>query len=410
MGLFSGNKNAVRHGVIVDVGSGSVLVAIVSSDPKKTYPEIIWSKREYTPFKQTAEISVGAKSIMTSIMNVLMSLDGEGRKVLAETLGKVDLECIQVTISAPWSYTVTKTISYQQDEEFTVSKTLVAELLETAQRKVLEELKENEQIYKFGLTLISRTTTDLIANGYLTKLTGKQKAKSLKLFQSNTIAQNNITETLVDSKGKILPKSDMHMYSFMLCFFYVMKDLYPTSTDFCLVDITYEATEIGIVRDGILKYCTHIPYGSFSIAREISAITSVPLEEAYGYLSKSNIDHLFTKHSATQKNEIQKVFYEYQNRLVELFNETGDSLSIPKKIFLHGNLRSEPFFKKHISEAAGVATSSSHAVNAVSEKVLTEHYEKEAQTNIKNSRNDTALLVSAQFFHNKDYHLEFEQL
>ena len=410
MGLFSQNKNSVRHGVLVDIGSGSVLIAIVTSDQNKSYPDIIWSKREYTPFKPTDEMSVGAKSIMTSIMNVFMALDGEGRASLTEVLGRVDLDYVQVTVTAPWSYTVTKTISYQQDEDFVLSNALVQELLETAQKKVVEELKRNEQIYRFGLTLVSRTVSDIVANGYLTKSVNKQKVKTLKLFQSNTIIQNHVMETLIDSKNKIIPGSDVSMYSFMLCYFHVLKDLYTLATEFCLVDITYEATEIGIVRDGILRYCTHIPYGAFSIAREISAITSIPLEEAYSYLSKSNIDNLFTKHSAMQKNQIQKVFYEYQNRLVDLFNETGDSLSIPKKIFLHGNLRSEPFFKKHVNEAADTATSSSHAVYTVSEKVLTEHYAKEAQGNIKNSKKDTALLISAQFFHNKAYHLKFEQL
>ncbi len=111
MGFFSKNTSGIRYGVIVDIGSGSVLASIVSSDPSKSHPEIIWSKREYTPQKKSNTLNDRARSVMTSLLNVLMSLDSEGRKVLYEKTSVQKLPTIQFTIAAPWSYTVTKTIS-----------------------------------------------------------------------------------------------------------------------------------------------------------------------------------------------------------------------------------------------------------------------------------------------------------
>ncbi len=412
MGLFTAKNNSPRYGVLVDIGSGSVLASIVASDPNKTHPEIIWSAREYTPFREVDEMSVGAKSIKTSLMNVFMRLDSEGRKVLVETVGgrQPELSLMQVTITSPWSYTVTKTITYQQDEEFTVSDQMIDELLKTAEKKVMEELKENEKMYQLDLSLVSRTTADVVANGYSTKLLRKQQAKDLRLFQTNAVAQNNILKALVETKNKTVVNSDLEVYSFMLVFFYVIKDLFPTANDYCLVDVTYEATELCVVRDGVLRYCTNIPFGAYSIAREISSVTSVPLQEAYNYLGKENMQYLLEKCSEKQKKEVEYIFEKYNDRLVDLFRETGDSLYLPKRIFLHSNLKTESFFKKNIITSAEKVTNSSHAVYNVSERLLTEYYSDEASENLTNSHHDTALLISAQFFHTKAHHLKFEQL
>ena len=412
MSLFSMGENGVRYAVLVDIGSGSVLASIAASDPDKTHPDIIWSKREYSPFREKDEMSTGAKSVMTSLMNVFMALDSEGRKAFRESTGENRFPYLFVTIAAPWSYTVTKTISYKQEKEFLISDSLISELLYASQKKVMEELKENEKMHDLGLSIISRTTTDIVSNGYQIQVTGKQKAKSLKVVQSTAITQEKLVTAIEDVQDKVLPKAELLQYSFMLIFFYVMREMYPDSSEFCLIDITYEATEIGVVREGVLQYCTHAPYGSFSLAREISKILSIPLEEAYKFLNQSEeeMEVSLAKYSVEKKKDIAVIFGRYQEQLIKLLNETGDSLSIPKKIFLHGDLHSEPFFKRQIIEAANAATGSSHAVYTVSADLLTKNYSEKAQENLKNSNQDTALLISAQFFHTQDYNSTFEQL
>jgi hypothetical protein len=410
MGFFSLHKSKVRYGVMVDIGSGSVLASIIASDESKSHPDIIWSKREYTPIRQINSVSDSAKSVMTSLINVLMTLDSEGRKVFFEKTGEQKLPHLQVTIAAPWSYTATKTISYQNNENFEVTDTLVEELLRTAEQKVQEELLENEHVLNLGLKVIARTTLQVIGNGYPLKITGKQEVQDVKVVEASAVAQKYLVEAILDAKEKMLPSSNLTQYSFMLPFFFVMNDINKPTTEYCLVDITYEATEIGIVREGVLSYCTHMPFGSFSVARELSQALLVPLEEAYSYLNETDLSAYLEKYSEKQKEEVNAILKSYQEKLVALFKETGDSLAIPKKIYLHGNLKTEPFFNKQITLAANAATSMQHAAYNVSQELLTKHYEKEAGEALRASAEDTALLISAQFFHTHDYHDKFEQL
>jgi cell division ATPase FtsA len=410
MALLSSGDNNVRYGVVVDIGSGSVLASIIESDSSKTYPHVVWSKREYSPLRQVDSLNRTVKSIMTSLISVLMILDSEGRTALRDKAPKAKISFLQFTIAAPWSYTVAKTISYKNETEFDITEDFISELLRMAEQKVLEELKNNEQIHNLGLSIISRVTADVIANGYSIDVNGKQKSKSVKVIELSAITHDNIVQEIDEVQDKMFPKTELTQYSFMMAFFYTILDLYPDIMECCLVDVTYEATEIGVVRDGTLQYCTHIPYGAISIAREISTILSVPLEEAYGYLKQDNFDLVLEKYSERQKSDISAVFNSYKERLVKLFHETGDKLSIPKGIFLHSDLTTSSFFKKILIESASVATKSSHVVYNVTSDLLTKNYSKEEQDSVKNKNQDTAMLISAQFFHTHNYAREFEQL
>ncbi len=409
MGFLLSKNKAVRYGAMIDIGSGSVLVAIIASNENKNHPEILWAKREYTPLRHTGSLSESAKHVMTSLLNALMLLDSEGRKILREETGVNQLPHCQVTIAAPWSYTVTKTISYGHEESFVVTDALIEELLRTAHKKVNEELEENERIQQLGLKIITRSTTGIFANGYLLAHINDQNAKSLKIVESNAIAQEYLTEAIENVRDKVLPDTDLRLYSFILIFYYIIRDLFPETTEYCLVDITYEATELGIVRDGILQYSTHVAKGAFTLAREIATVLDIPLEEAYGYLQNEDPISLLTNTTDAKIAAVTEIFQKYQDSLTTLFHETGDSLAIPKKVYLHGNIETEPFFKQILANAAQKATSSTHAVYPVSRELLTKHYDDTAQESFIAKRTDTALLISAQFFHTRSYQSRFEQ-
>jgi hypothetical protein len=197
---------------------------------------------------------------------------------------------MQVTVAAPWSYTVAKTISYNNEEEFVVNHNFLEELLRMARQKVLEDLKENEKIHQLGLSIMSRITADVLVNGYSVRVTGKQKTNAIKVVELTSIAHESIVSEITELQEKMFLNTDLYQYSFMMSFFYTILDFYPDVAECCLVDVTYEATEIGIIREGILQYCTHTPYGAISLAREISSILSVTMDEAHNYLSESDFD------------------------------------------------------------------------------------------------------------------------
>ncbi|MEZ4104568.1 MAG: hypothetical protein R3B60_04785 [Candidatus Paceibacterota bacterium] len=406
MALFS-SEDETKYGVIIDIGSGSVLAAIVESDPNKNYPTIVWSKREYGPLKQIDSLEQSAKSIITSLLNVLMELDSQGKKALSN---KGKLSHAQVTVAAPWSYTVSKSISYKNEESFSITKPFISKLLRMARKKVQEELKENEKIHNLGLDLVSRTTADIVANGYSIILTGKQEANLVKVIELSVVVQQSIAKALDDVKNNIFPKIDLQKYSFMLALFYVVSDLYESMNDCCLVDVTFEATEIGIVRDGVLQYCTHTPFGMVSLARELSSILSIPIEEALSHLKSGNIELLLSKFTEKKQKDVSATLLAYESRLISLFQETGDKLTIPKTVFVHGDVGFTKFLRPYIESAGRKVTKSSHLVYDITKDMIDGYYDKQTKESLIKNNQDTAMLVSAQFFHKRNYEHKFEQL
>lgn len=409
MGLFRNSKTNVRYGAIIDVGSASVVTAIVCSDTKLDHPQIVWTEREFVKLGDTTSIEQSAKNIMTSLVNAVLSLGNTGIKKLRERDPGASIDTLQVSISAPWSYTITKTVSYKDENQFEVTKELVKELVETARKKTIEELDENEIATELGLEIIARTTTDMIVNGYRSEGPYGEMASSLSLAHVSAVAQHSIVETVADVQQKILPKARADRYSFMLIYYCVLRELYPNATEFCLVDVTYEATEIGVVRDGVLRFTTHAPYGSYTLAREIASILNIPHEQAFAMMKMHN--DKFLEHAPKDKlNELTRMFTEYEGQVTELFRQTGDELSIPKTIFLHCGLYLEEFLRTHIGNSALVSTKGNHMIHQVTGEMLTKNYDPEYKKTLLAEFPDTSLLVSAQFFHKQHHCQDFEQL
>ena len=405
MSLFSLSKSQERVGVVIDVGSGSVLVAIVVSNSNKKKPTVVWSHREQAPLRNIESLEQSAKSVMTSLINALLMFDGDGRRALRDFNKRTSIDEVQCCICAPWAYTVTKTITYNQDKSFEITKALIENLVESAEKTTQAELAENEAATELGLTVITRSTLDTLANGYRTTNPVGNDATELAISHVSVVTQDYLIEHLNDMRHKIFSDKPFHKLSYMLALYSVTDDLFKDANDYCLVDVTYEATEIGIVRDGILTYSTHTPFGSFSLAREISTITSLPLLQSFQQLHEAE-PFAFTKTlPESQKAEVEIVFDAYANRLAELFVETGDDLSIPKKIYLHTDKDTEEVFTKLLGRAATSVLKNPPSIKPLSSLLsdMVEIYNQAENT-------DTAMLVAAKFFHTQNIRRRFEYL
>jgi hypothetical protein len=405
MKLFSKSRRSERFGVLIDIGSGSVLTAIVASDQTKSEPQILWSHREHAPLRNIDSIQESAKAVMTALMNSLMKLDGEGRQILSAYRSSAKITEIQTCISAPWSYTVTKTINYKQEDPFEINDNLIDELVRTAMQKTTDELSEQDSVNRLGLTIITRITMDILANGYRVKEAVNGKVKNLSVTHSSVVTQQYLVDTINDLNGKLFSGVASSKLSYILALFCVVQDLFPKTAEACLIDITYEASEIGIVRDGSLNYSTHTPFGSFSLAREIAHITGVPLHEAFQALHTDTPYSFMDGLPDTQKEDVTKVFDSYVEKLVGLFTETGDDLSIPKKIFLHVDLQSEPLFKDLVEKAVKLSIKTAPDVTIVTPRLLSNTGKVSVSL-----ETDTAMLVSAMFFHKQNHCHGFEYL
>lgn len=409
MGLFSKRKAKIRCGLVVDIGSSSVVISIVASNPTKEHPDVIWSRREYVTRQPGDSDSENAQALMTTLLQAMLYIDTEGQKALKEKLPGHSPTVMQVSVAAPWAYTITKNINYTDKEPFIVTYEMVNELVQAAQQKTLEDLQANEVTESLGLTIMSRATTDVIVNGYVTKEPLQQSATSLSVSHVTTVTQEALMDTIKEIKQKSIPRAEMRSYSFILMYYAIIRELFDKMTDFCLVDVTFEATEIGVVRDGRLQYCTHIPVGIMTLARAVAGHGKTPTAEVHTAMRNEKIRERLFEANPRLKEKFDSVISEYKQKLQSLFMETGDALAIPKNMFVHTELYTEDLFQKIISSAAQQTTKVEHVVYGISRELLTKQYEQEARDRIWKSSVESSVLLSAQFFHNLNRGYELDQ-
>lgn len=410
MSLFGKSKTQLKFGAILEIGSGSVLSSIVVSDATKTVPEVIWSKREYATRKADTDSTTSIKSVITALMNAVLQLESEGKASLKQRYPHAKIGTIQVSMTAPWSYTITKVIGYNKEEPFEISQSLIDTLINTADKKITEELKENELADELGLSIMTRATTDIQANDYKIENPVGKSATNVTLTQISAVAQTYLTNAIADINDKVFKGAKIERYSFMLMFHCIIRDMTNQLSEYCLVDITYEATEIGLVRGGILRYCTHTPIGISTLARSIAKVINIPLEEAYSLLKEPNYSRALETMSPDKKAALLVIFDEYQVNIAKLFNETGDKLTIPKILFLHGSHATESFFGEQITSAAKKATNLSHIVHHVTNDLLTKNHNEAEKKALLTVTSDTAILVASQFFHKQHHCKDFIQV
>lgn len=399
MSFFSTHNKTDTYGVLFDIGSGSVLTAIVHSHAENPHPRVVWSHREQAPLRSMESLEQASKPIMTALINAAMELDTNGRRVLFQYNPSAKIDHIQSTISAPWSHTVTKTIQYTQEKPFVITQTLIAELIKTTEEKISNELKTTETLDDLGLKTITTATVDMLSNGYRVLRPEGGRASEFSLSRANVVAQKHIVKTLDETVEKIFPNKEQRQFSFMLMAHSVLQNLFPQLHDMSIIDVTYEATEMGIVRDGSLQYATHTPFGSFSLAREISVALSVPLTEAFGYVRSEKPLMFLDSLTVSKKAEVELVFQAYVEKLSILFRETGDELSIPKTTVLHADLHSEPLFLHLIEKAAKQCTKSTPVITLITKEIFKQTFDDKATKEFFTNSSDTALLLSAMFFH-----------
>jgi|AntRauTorcE11897_2_1112592.scaffolds.fasta_scaffold02273_5 hypothetical protein len=399
MSLFSKQSKLDTFGVLFDVGSGSVLTAIVHSSSKNTHPVIVWAHREHVPLRDIESLEQVSKSVKTAIINAAMELDTNGRKVLTQYDSSAKITQIQSSISAPWACTITKTIHYTQEKPFTVTQTLINELTQTTEKNIDHELASNESLDELGLHTITAVTMEMLSNGYRIASPKGSEASDFSIARANVVAQSHITSALKETVDKIYRDKEHRQLSFMLMAYSVMSELMPQIYEIGIIDVSYEATEMGIVRDGSLQYCTHTPFGSFSLARELTAALGVPLTEAFGYLHANEPLSFLDSLTEAKKAEVEKIFEAYVKKVETLFRETGDELSIPKSIAIHVDLKSEPLFSLLIERAAKRCIKSTPIVTLVTKEILKQTFNEKATKAFFTHSSDTALLLSAMFFH-----------
>ena len=170
----------------------------------------------------------------------------------------------------------------------------------------------------------------------------------------------------------------------MLIMYCIIRDIFPYLSKLCIIDVTGESIEFGIVENGILMENEFLNCGSSTLIREVVKMTKKPVADVITMLSdygNSQID------SSALTPIIDKQISEYAKGIEEIMKQRV----MPNDIVLTAHRVFEPLFKYMVESAFKIATGKKCMILTIDSKFV--------EDITTGSDDDVYLALEARFFH-----------
>ncbi len=383
---FGHNDKDTTYGVLIDIASGTVGVAVVASETASTVPIILYAKR--TSLRITKNKATGVEDlrrVREALLSALLLLSQEGLQLLTEHNPRAKVTKLYVTCSSPWSFTIARDVHYESDEAFKVDSAIINDLVHSAEEEIASHLKTMPETEGEEFEIVERATVDMTVNDYPVKHPLNLKGSILGLSHIAGLVPRDIMTSLHEVQDKLFPDTELRVHTYMLIMYCVMRDLFPRVHSLCIINVTGEATEFGIIENNLLIENTFIPYGSTTFVRDIMAQTGKPSSDILSTLQAQGDDTElaepdFTEQIASFKEKISEAVKGILTRRI-----------FPNDVIITTHRPYGPLFKKIIDEALESALEKKVSVITVEPKVIEEISH--------GSGDDVYLALAARFFH-----------
>ena len=383
---FRHNDSDTVYGVLIDISSGTVGVAIVASPHDGKLPRLIYTHRNTMRItKHGAELSENIRRVREALFSAALTLSQEGKQVLSEFDSKAVITKMYVTCSSPWSYTVARTVHFEDNVPFKITRSIIDDLIQSAESEILNHVRTVEHVTSNDFSIVERATVDINVNDYPVVHPLNLKATILGLSHIAGLVPQEILDAVNEVQEKLFPETELRAHTYMLVMYCVMREIFPRLNTMCIVDITGEATEFAIVENGLLIENTSISIGSNTFIREVMETTGKPAADIQSHMSLVGTDaHLSTTEFAPHIDA-------YKNQIIQTITGLLEHRAIPADIVVTAHRPFEHFFAPIIE-------------NAFKETLHNEPHTLSIRQNIideisQGGGDDVYLALGARFFH-----------
>lgn len=384
---IGGNSNNVLHSVLINIESGSVGVAVVESDKRKKFPHVIFSHRVFVRVSKNAiDQNLLVRQIREAILSASLVLLKDGFEALKERGSRAHIEHIFVTCSAPWGHTVSRNVNYESETPFKITEEFIADLETSAESEVASYISDSKNLDSSDFEIVERSTVDVLINDYQVANPIGLKGTEISLSHIIGVLPNDILKTIYEIRDKLFPRCEIRAHTAMLVTYCVFRDLFPHDDELTLVKITGEATEVGVVKNGLLVDTVCVPYGTNTLVREIMNTKGSTAGEAKALLCAHTGDTL----NSETITQVSSYLTTYKESLTHLVVDLVVDKRLPSTMIVVADDVFTPLLKTLVPEAFSKTTNDTYTVLTIDSSVLTD---------IADNTTDTALILAVRFFH-----------
>ncbi|QQR65190.1 hypothetical protein IPH92_01235 [Candidatus Kaiserbacteria bacterium] len=380
------NSSDTVYGVLVDISSGTVGIAIVASPKGAKLPQLIYTHRNTMRITEHgSEKSENIRRVREALFSASLILSQEGKQVLNEFDSNAVITKMYVTCSSPWSYTVARTVHFEDNVPFRITNSIINDLIQSAESEILNHIRGVEHVTSNGFSIVERATVDITVNDYPVVHPLNLKGTILGLSHITGLVPQEILDAVNEVQEKLFTETELRTHTYMLIMYCVLRDIFPRLNTLCIVDITGEETEFAIVENGLLIENSSVPVGSNTFIREIMKSTGKPSADIQSHMSLvGNEAHLnaaeFTPHIESYKKQIS-----------ETLSQLLEHRSIPADIVITAHKPFERFFAPIIENVFKDTIKNEPRILSISQNIIDEISH--------GAGDDVYLALGARFFH-----------
>jgi len=331
---------------LLDIGNGSINGAIVLFTKNKIPRFIFTGEVPFSiPLQPSApELSAEMKILLNKILDYLIK-NGLSKMTFAKKIEKV-----LVTFSSPWFALKTKHINLVQQNYFLITKDFLDDIIEK-EKKVFEKLLSGEDSPNKSFEIVEKSIVHTKINGYEMSNSLGRKTKNFDAYLCLSVVGKSTIDIVHNAilKNSHIPADMVSIHTFPVVSFIVVRDIFSANSDFIIMDITGEVTDLTLVEDNVVIKSISMPSGRNFIIRQIAKKLDLSAE-----IAESNL-HLYAEGKLDEKTKIQiqtillDVEKEWSIYLESAIQEFSSQKNIPSTVYLTVDSDVAPIYKDFLS-------------------------------------------------------------
>lgn len=406
MNLFkTTTKSSSKYVAFFDIGSGSVGSALVRFE-KNQIPNIIWSKRIPIGLKESVSFDRLTKSMFSTVLDMALMLQTEAIPIMKRAVEKKKkLDDVVFVLASPWYLMRSKVFKVEKRKEeksITLTEQFIKNLLQKEEERFkksisdeLSPLKKSEK--DDDPMLIEQHIVQTTLNGYQVTNPYKKEIKNAQIDLVLSAMSRSIYEKVKEIANQLLSRDGGTFKSFIIISFLMSRDLFHDSSNFLLVNISSEMTDITTVQKGTLVGTTSFSLGRHFIIREIAKHLNTIPEEAESLLKTYFEANASPQTENKVREGLEKIKEIWLPDFHNALKKISSDIPLPKNIYMTVDNNFGEFFKKIINE--GNYSNISFAENPFNTILLNEKLlEKYCAYNRMTANLDPFLAIEALYY------------
>ena len=312
MGFFTKKAQGV---VLIDIGSASVGGAYLCVRENQP-PLLCYTARIPVSIREKETVT---EAMLRALDTLCKQLITEGAPALYREAGDAHIEMVLATVAAPWQETIVRTVTLEERYKFVFTR----HLMERA-------VRANAPITGRTITDTSIISTKL--NGYETDNPWNKHTDRADLTVLTSTIDTDVVASITKTLRASFHSHHLEIAAFAPIAYSVVANLYPLQKDFVVIDVSGTATDVLLVRHGVIASVRSLSLGV--------AHLSPPEPRSMDTLSTR-----MTKH-ATDARELAEGRWLLELRRV--LAESATENPLPSTIFLLADEDSRTYLKELI--------------------------------------------------------------